>query len=101
MSIPASCPQSAQALATEQCGQCGIVNWAAAPDGEPERCRVFLPAADAWITFPAHSCQTPECKERLLADSCEYGLLRYSRGLAFGHELLYQYTRQLKDHPST
>jgi hypothetical protein len=101
MSVSATCPLTAEALESEKCAACGIVNWATTPDVQPQQSRVFLPAAAAWTAFPAHSFQTPGCVERLSADGREYGLLRYSNGLAFGHEVLHQYPRQLKDQRST
>lgn len=58
---------------------------------------MFLPAAERWTTFPAHSCRTPGCTGTLVADGREYFLLRYSEHLAFGLELLYQFSRKLDD----
>ena len=95
--MPLACPPTAEALRTQPCPACGHVNWAPLADAAAEQCRVFLPAAVRWTNFPSHKCLTLDCNGTLSADGREYFLLRCSECLAFGLELLYQFSRKLDD----
>ena len=52
---------------------------------------VFLPAALVETEIATASCQTAGCNSTLTVDGIEEGLLRFSRELAFSHELLRQW----------
>lgn len=100
--VPVSCPPTPEELRTTACPKCRSVDrWALQPNRPaPGQCRVFLPAAAAWTNFPEHGCTfvSPDgqrCSGTLSTDGRPYGILRHSPGLAYGHELMYQWSDRM------
>jgi hypothetical protein len=72
----------------QPCGDCGHTSWDTANPIEVPSL-VFLRAAVVSTTFVSFPCVKPGCAGLLLVEGIEFGLLRRTPGLAYGHCLLY------------
>ena len=101
--VPSVCPPTPDELRTSCCSVCGEVRWVLVADQAlPGPSKVFLPAAMVETTFPQHSCQSVStagqpCSGKLSTDGRYYGLLRQTAAVAFGLELLYQWSSRMAD----
>lgn len=100
--VHASCPPTQHDLLTTACPQCRSPNCWEPESSQPAapKCRVFLPAAAAWTSFPQHKCTQllpdgQRCDGLLSTDGRSYGILRHSPALAYAHELMYQWSSRM------
>lgn len=80
------------------CSSCHAVNWGVEQTGPA--CQVVLSSAVVETRFTSRQCQGhledgSECPGQLTADGKEFGVLRATDQLAFGHDLLYHWSDRL------
>jgi hypothetical protein len=93
----AALPARCQPDSTQQCALCDAVSWEQA---EEVGCLVFLRGAPVKTTFVTYSCSTHGCNGTLDADGIEFGLMRKTKEVAFGHCLLYAWVDEVSSHRS-
>lgn len=79
----------------QQCDKCGAVSWG---QRQGVSCLVFLRGAAVNTAFVSYSCTADGCDGKLHADGIEYGVLRKTPQLAFGHDLLYAWVDLVTSH---
>ncbi|KAK9815036.1 hypothetical protein WJX73_005693 [Symbiochloris irregularis] len=88
-----------------QCSCCQAINWGQEEHGLP--CQVVLRGAVVSTCFTSRRCQGlaedgSPCSGQLTVDGREFGVLRATESLAFGHDLLYHWSdRMVAGHSDT
>jgi hypothetical protein len=82
---------------SQPCAKCSAVSWELL---SKVSCLVFLRGAAVRTEFATFSCSAPGCDGVLEAGGIEFGLLRKTQQLAFGHDLLYPWADAVSSHRS-